>query len=181
MIKRKIKNKTLAGLLEWFVLFTMFFLLYQVLHNYVIRIFNVNGSSMEPTLINEQKIAVSKLPYIFSEPKYRDIVTFSDPRDKSRDLVKRIIGVPGDTIDFNFEGLCFFRNGSPLEDKFSIEPVMMLADDIFPMTIPDGYYFVLGDNRSSSDDSRLKGIGLIARDDFYGKAEFSIWPFSTIE
>lgn len=181
MIKGRIKNKTLAGLLEWFVLLTMFFLLYQILHNYVIRIFNVNGPSMEPTLTNEQKIAVSKLPYVFSQPKYMDIVTFPDPRDKSRDLVKRIIGLPGDTIDFNYEGLCFIRNGSLLDDKFSVEPVMLLADDIFPMTIPEGYYFVLGDNRNSSDDSRLEGIGLIMRDDFYGKAIFSIWPFSAIE
>ncbi len=153
-------------------------LLYCVLHFLVFQVAKIDGSSMEPTLHNDDKVIVEILPYIFGSPEYGDIIAFPYPSDTSKNYVKRIIGKPGDVIDLRGES--FFVNDVRLTDEFSQEPVRSLGNVEFPLTVPEDCYFVLGDNRRVSRDSRYTEVGCIKRETIIGKISFRIMPVDKI-
>ena len=154
-----------------------------------IQTVRVQGVSMDPTLTHDQHLIVNKLvyqnlPYLsggrnsnpgnrripfFHLPTLGDVIVFHLPDDQKRDLVKRVIGVPGDIVGI-VNGVVYV-NGSPLQ-----EPYIANRDtsNFSPLLIRPGHYFVLGDNRTASSDSRL--LGQIPRDNIVGKAWFSYWP-----
>jgi signal peptidase I len=129
----------------------------------------VEGQSMEPNLIDGQRLLVNKLAYRFGEPMRGDIVVINSPRGTSEKLIKRVVGLPGETIELR-DGRVFI-NGQLLEEHY--HPSVGMRPH--PLThIPPNHYFLLGDNRDHSGDSRVWGT--ISADFIVGQAWVSVWP-----
>lgn len=141
---------------------------------FIFRIASVNGSSMEPTLHNGDWLVLTDYTENF---KFGDIVVISPEGDEKYTLIKRVIGVGGDVIDIDFENGIVYRNGEKLEEDYIKEPTRRSFSDgpTFPLTVPDGYLFVMGDNRNDSLDSRSGSIGLINTNRIIGKMVFRIY------
>lgn len=160
--------------------------------------FRVEGSSMVPTLNEGQYIVANKiiyssvsidtlagfLPFIqqsdeagslytFHPPEYGEIIIFNFPSDQSRDLVKRVIGIPGDTIEIKLGQV--IRNGKPIDEPYVANRDRRTYD---PVKVPENSYYVLGDNRRSSSDSR--DWGFLADEHVIGRAWISYWPTDRI-
>lgn len=146
------------------------FVLFQLSIQYSI----VEMSSMEPNLHNGQRLLVSKLTYKFGEPQRGDIIVFKPPHidNPDKDYIKRIIGLPGETVEIT-NGVVYI-NGAPLEEPYIKDPA---KSSFAKRTIPEGEYFVLGDNRNNSNDSRSGWT--VPLEDIVGKAWLSIWPPET--
>jgi signal peptidase I len=131
----------------------------------------VEGSSMEPGLEDQERIFINKLVYRLENIQHGDIVVFRYPRDPRKSFIKRVIGVPGDTIRISRGHV--YRNGQLVAESYVTEE---FADErSYPETVvPANSYFVLGDHRSMSNDSR--DFGPVQRDFIYGKAVFGYWP-----
>ena len=112
---------------------------------------------------------VSKAAYFFSEPQRGDIIVFDSPQDPKSDLIKRIIAVPGDTVEIRDDKVIV--NGTPLAEPYTLEPPHYL---MLPEEIPTGHYFVLGDNRNNSSDSHRGWT--VPRQNIVGKAWITYWP-----
>ena len=129
----------------------------------------VDMASMEPTIQPGWWIMLNKVSYHFTDPKRGDIVVFDSPINSGQDLIKRVIGLPGDTVEVKNNTV--FVNGVPLQEPYvAIPPHYTMA----PETIPAGQYFVLGDNRDVSIDSHYGW--LVPRDKLVGRAWIVIWP-----
>jgi signal peptidase I len=131
--------------------------------------FKVYGSSMLPTIEEGEYIMVSKTAYFFGEPHRGDIIVFDSPQDPRSDLIKRIIGLPGDTVEIRDDKVTV--NGTTLAEPYTLEPPHYL---MMPEEIPAGHYFVLGDNRNNSSDSHRGWT--VPRQNIVGKAWITYWP-----
>jgi signal peptidase I len=129
--------------------------------------------SMIPTIEINDHVLVNKLSYHFTEPKRGDIIVFHEEID----LIKRVIGLPGEEIDLK-DGKVFI-NGEPLLEDYLNEPMDTNIQGFleFPYRIPENSYFVMGDNRNVSQDSRY--MGPISKDKIFAKAGLRIWPLKT--
>ena len=173
----KLANE-LFDILELFVLCAAVML---TLLTFVIRPTIVKGASMEDTLLEGDALLVSDLGY---EPKNGDIIVaqnvslplYPDP------IVKRVIGVGGQTVDIDFTTWTLTVDGKVVDEPYrKLTPDRLRTSDwVFPMEIPEGYVFVMGDNRNHSADSRIADIGLIDERCVVGKAVIRIFPFSRI-
>ena len=137
----------------------------------------VSGSSMDPTLKNGEVLILNKLARKYT----RDDIVVIDARvdGKKERIVKRIIGLPGETIEYK-NGFLYI-NGKRTHDDFSdITRNFTLKERTGKSKIPDGYYFVMGDNRTNSLDSRDSRIGLVKKKNIIGKPIFRIWPLNKI-
>ncbi len=135
----------------------------------------VVGSSMEPTLSDGNQLLVDKLSYRFTEPKRFDVIVFPDETGQTC-YIKRVIALPGESIRIDDEGKIYI-NGNPIEESYGLEAIEdpgLAKDEI---RLKDGEYFVLGDNRNNSSDSRFSIISLVTRKQIVGKAFFRIYPF----
>ena len=130
---------------------------------------------MYPALEDGERIIFNKLVYIVSEPKRGDIVIIQQPQ---RNYVKRIIGLPNEVIEMKDHDL--FINGEKQPTSFVDEYDTMLTGNFGPIKIPEDSYFVMGDNRAISKDSR-NGLGLINRSEIIGRSELVIYPFKEWE
>jgi signal peptidase I len=137
----------------------------------------VEGTSMTPSLVNDERIFINKFVYRFgiSDIDRGDTIVFWAPEDPSKSYIKRVIGVPGDVIEI-VEGSVIL-NGQPLAEPY------IRDEDRDRMSMParkveEGHYFVLGDHRNSSNDSR--SWGTVPRDAIYGKAVFVYWPLDRL-
>ncbi len=129
----------------------------------------VHNVSMLPTIQPGERIIVSKTAYFFGEPERGDIIVFHSEQGRQVDLIKRIIGLPGDTVEVAARTV--FINGEPVAEPYIAEqPTYTLA----PYHVPEGEYFVLGDNRNLSSDSHSGWT--IPRDDIVGKMWLTYWP-----
>ena len=143
---------------------------------FVIRIMDVNGASMFPTLKNGDKLLVSGL---FYEPERGDIVVFKkDGYDENKALVKRVIAVAGDTVNIDFEKGIVYVNGEAIEDYVDVLTTTKI-DFVGPMSIEENCLFVMGDNRNASTDSRDKRIGLVDKRLVIGKVLLVVYPFDS--
>lgn len=138
----------------------------------------VSGSSMYDTLEDGDNLWIDKLSYRFKDPERFDIVVFPY-QDSSVYYIKRIIGLPGEKVRIDEEGTIYI-NGTPLEEEYgyeTIEPNMIgrAEEDII---LGEDEYFVMGDNRNDSKDSRFEEVGNIHKDELEGKAILRIWPLS---
>ena len=138
----------------------------------------VSGSSMENTLSHGDNLIVDKITYRFSDPKRYDIIVFPFRHEENVYYIKRIIGLPGKTIQIQ-DGSSY-SNGEILSESYGREVMKSagLAED--PITLGEGEYFVLGDNRNDSMDSRDPGVSTIHRDEIIGRAWVRIWPLDEI-
>ena len=138
----------------------------------------VNGGSMEPTLSDEDNLIVDKITYRFSDPERFDIIVFPFKYKEKTYYIKRIIGLPGETVQIDQQGNIYI-DGEILNENYGKEVIQPdhigLASQ--PITLGDDEYFVLGDNRNNSTGSRVSQVGNIKRDDIIGRAWVRIWPF----
>ena len=135
----------------------------------------VYGPSMEPTLKNGNLLILYKLPQKFS--RFDVVIVKTKINGNKERLVKRVIGLPGDSIEYKNSTL--YINGKKVKDKFAKNTNKFSLEDLYDMKrIPNGYYFVMGDNRRVSLDSRDARVGLIKENEIVGKAIFRFWPFN---
>jgi signal peptidase I len=149
------------------IVFTL--LIYFLVRTFLFENYRVVGSSMFPTLEDNQFLVVNKLAYRLQQPQRGDIIVFRDPHDKERKLIKRVIGLPGDVLEVR-QGQVFV-NDQRLEEPYIQDPARYSRP---PSSVPDGQYFVLGDNRNNSSDS--SNWGTLPRENIVGKAWLSYWP-----
>ena len=137
----------------------------------------VSGSSMETTLSDGDNLLVDKITYRFSDPKRFDIIVFPFQYDTDTYYIKRIIGMPGETVQIDYDGNIYI-NGSLMEESYGREVIQNPGKAAEPITLGEDEYFVMGDNRNNSSDSRDPSVGNIHRKDIIGRAWVRIWPFS---
>lgn len=148
---------------------------------FIAQSFLVQGSSMEPSLHHGQRLLVDKLTYRFAEPKRGDVVVFRYPADRRRRFIKRIVGLPGDEISIRNGYL--YINGQRAHEPFINGPTYgPYSSPVFgPVVVPEESYFVLGDNRRNSDDSRYSDVGFVHRSDIVGVARLVYWPITQMQ
>ena len=167
---------------EWVIVIVLALLAAFVIRTFVFQTFYIPSGSMEPTLQVGDRIIVSKLSYDIHSPARGDIVVFRAPPREAfvcadpsiKDLVKRIIGLPGETI--SSDGNTILINNKPIAQPWF--PSVPLGPAIVPTKIPAGSYFVMGDNRTNSCDSR--SWGTLPSTNIIGHVIFRIWPLSQI-
>ena len=150
-------------------------LVYLVIH-FVGQRTQVSGSSMEPQLRHEDNLIVDKITYRFREPERFDIIVFPFEYEDNTFYIKRIIGLPGETVQIDRDGNIFI-NGEILEEGYGKEVIQEPGRAYEPITLGEDEYFVLGDNRNNSSDSRDMSVGNVRRDKIIGRAWLRIWPF----
>lgn len=137
----------------------------------------VEGSSMEMTLSDKDQLIVDKLSYRFRDPKRYDIIVFPFRYKENTFYIKRIIGLPGETVQIDEEGNILI-NGENLNESYGREVIRDPGLAAEPITLGEDEYFVLGDNRNNSSDSRVEVVSNIHRDEIIGRAFIRIWPLS---
>ncbi len=141
----------------------------------------VDGSSMEPMLSDEDNLIVDKISYRFRDPQRYDIIVFPFKYKENTYYIKRIIGLPGETVQIDEKGVIYI-NGEVLPENYGREIIRpdTVGIAINPITLGEDEYFVMGDNRNSSMDSRTEIVGNIKRKDIIGRAWVRIWPLNKI-
>ena len=142
-----------------------------ILSKYVIANAQVPSSSMETTVMAGDRIFINRLSYVFGEPQRGDIVTFIYPDDGETLYLKRVMGLPGETIQG--KGGVIYIDGNPLEKDFTQE---ISYDDFGPYTVPEDCFFMMGDNRNDSWDSRYWKHTFEEKEDIVGQAVVSYFP-----
>ncbi len=139
-----------------------------------IQSFDIEGPSMQPSFYSGQRVLVNKLVYRFHEPQTGDVIIFHSPRTEQGDLIKRVIGLPGESVEIR-DGRVYIHKQDgqvwPLDEPYINEPA---RNDFKGSQIPENCYFVLGDNRNQSDDSRYGWV--VPRENIIGKAWLTTWP-----
>lgn len=152
--------------------------IFAVVYIFLFQPHQVDGQSMEPSFHNNEYILTDKLSYRLHAPSRGDVVVFHSPQDEKVDFIKRIIGLPGDTIKVS--GGYVYLNSVKLEEKYINNPGSVLAGRFLregaEIVVPPDQFFVMGDNRLHSSDSRE--WGLITRSEIVGRAFFRYWPIS---
>ncbi len=145
---------------------------------FLVRVIDVRGTSMNPTLNNGDKMLVSSL---FYTPKAGDVVVFKkNEYDPDRALVKRVIATEGQEINIDFDLGIVYVDGEPIKEDYIMELTHTKIDFIGPKTVPDGCVFVMGDNRNASTDSRKTEIGMVDARLILGKAYMVIYPLQAM-
>ncbi len=157
---------------EWVVSIAFALIAVFLIRSFLFTVISVDGQSMETTLHNGERLIVTVLDMKLVGPQHGDVVICHYP-DRKENFVKRVIGVPGDTI--GMENGKTYVNGEPIDEPYVADPDMRTYG---PFTLADGEYFVMGDNRNHSNDSR--SVGPVTRDMFIGKVRFVMWPLTDI-
>ncbi|HJQ28873.1 MAG TPA: signal peptidase I [Rubrobacter sp.] len=170
--ERRRPSKKSGGALEYLIiLLVSFALVFGFVRPFVMEAFWIPSGSMIPTLEIGDRVLVNKFIYRFTEPKRGDIVVFTSVDNPKEDLIKRVVGVPGDTIAVR--GGKLFLNGEPQKEPYTNKK---LPDRSFfaRTTVPKGHVFVMGDNRGNSADSRV--FGPLPKKNIEGEAFLRFWP-----
>jgi signal peptidase I len=139
----------------------------------------VHGNSMNDTLLDGENLIVDKISYRFNDPERFDIVVFPFHLDTSVHYIKRVIGLPGETVFLDAEGNIYI-NEVLLIESYGREIIRDPGRAGSPLTLGADEYFVMGDNRNHSSDSRDPAVGNIKRSELVGRAWVRIWPFSRL-
>ncbi len=170
----KVNNKTKKNKLDFFEIIgsvVAAVITATIVFLFVFRVFSVEGQSMSPTLENKDLIVVSDIGY---KPEVGDVVVLSGAGNYNETIVKRIIAVEGDEVDINFTTGVVTVNGK--EETYSDDLTTQQADIAFPIVVPEGTVFVLGDNRDYSIDSRSSRVGCVDERKIVGKVLFKFYP-----
>lgn len=173
------RGKTVRESVSFILYLIVIVVLTFLMIRYVGQRTRVDGSSMENTLTNGDNLIVDKISYRFHEPERFDIIVFPYQYKEDTYFIKRIIGMPGETVQITDKGEILI-NGEELVESYGREVIKDpgLASD--PITLGEDEYFVMGDNRNYSKDSRFPDVGNIRRADIIGKAWLRIYPFDKI-
>ena len=166
----------LKELMGWIVYIIIIVALAWVIITFVGQRTQVSGHSMETTLSHGDQLIVDKISYRFRDPDRYDIVVFPYQYEEKTYYIKRIIGLPGETVQI-VDGYVYI-DGQQLDEHYGNEVMLDPGIAEEPVTLGDDEYFVLGDNRNNSQDSRAENVGVIHRDDLLGRAWIRIWPLS---
>lgn len=139
----------------------------------------VSGASMENTLEHKDQLIVDKLSYRFRDPQRFDIIVFPFQYEEDTYYIKRIIGMPGETVKIDADGTIWI-DGEALDESYGREVIKSPGRAGVEITLAKDEYFVLGDNRNNSSDSRDPSVGNIKRNEIVGRAWIRIWPFGKI-
>ena len=173
IITAKTKN-ILRELLSWALYIGGGFLAAMILSHTILVNAEVTSGSMEKTIMTKDHIAGLRVAYLFGKPERLDIVVFTNPIDPASDpYVKRIIGLPGDTVNIRDNQIYINNAEEPLDEPYIAEP-MKTPDASY--AVPEGHYFMMGDNRNRSTDSRFSEVGFIPYDDIIGKVYIGWFP-----
>lgn len=143
-----------------------------IINHFIIINATVPTGSMNNTIMEGDRIIGSRLSYILSEPKHGDIIIFNYPDDPTQKFVKRVIGIPGDVVQIKREsdGVNVYVNGELLNEPYLKEPMLSASD--YSYIVPKNHYFVMGDNRNDSKDSRYWKNTFVPKDQILAKALF---------
>lgn len=173
-------KKVLKEVFLWILEIAMVVLFAYLIIEYAVEKTTMLGVSMETTLNHNDRIIINKLAYIKNDPQRYDVIVFKQSsKEHSYYNMKRIIGLPGDTVEI-LEGVVYI-NGELLQEEILVEPMHLSGLAAEPIVLDEEEYFVLGDNRNASEDSRFANIGLVVREDIIGKAWLKLSPFSFID
>lgn len=175
-IQREIQKIRKIREYEWTQILIFFVMLYFVLA-FVVVPTTISGSSMEPAYSNQDFILIERISVRFSNIQRNDVIVFRN-KDKNKDkqYIKRVIGLPGEKIVIKRNGEIYINN-IVYEEKIDVETMKYIGDRSYPVTIDENTYFVLGDNRNNSKDSRNIEIGLVNEKEIVGVAYFRLFPF----
>lgn len=178
-MRQKKKKKNIIGeVFRWILCLLIFFgAVYLIIH-YVGERTVVSGESMYPSLGDGDNLIVEKLSYRFSDPKRFDVIVFPFQYKEETFYIKRIIGLPGETVQI-LDGDIYI-NGRVLNESYGYGTITNPGFASTAITLGEDEYFVLGDNRNNSADSREPSVGNISRSNIIGRAVFRIWPLSGI-
>ncbi|GCE05630.1 signal peptidase I [Dictyobacter aurantiacus] len=163
------RYRLVREIIETLVLTVLMFLVIRL----AVQNFNIDGMSMEPNLHNQELVIVDKWSYFFHQPSHGDVIVFVAPPNPTQDYIKRIVGMPGDVI--TIQGTNVTVNNRQLSETY-VDPHRQgnPYPPITNMTVPQGAYFVLGDNRNGSSDSR--DWGCVPQQNIIGRAALVYWP-----
>ncbi len=161
--------------ISWIKLILSAFVIAFILKSYVFQIALVNQISMEPTLKEGQILVIAKVNYLFGDPRRGDVIVLKDELE-NKYLIKRAIGLPGEVVDIRNNKV--YIDGEELSPDYTEAPTF--DNGFIKSQVPEGEYFVMGDNRPHSRDSRSDTVGFVDRENIVGKAVFRIWPINKI-
>jgi signal peptidase I len=168
------KRKWIYSVLEVLQMLLFVLILYLVINLAFERV-EVLTPSMENTLAVGDRLVVNKLAYLRREPDFGEVIVFNPPIESEAPFIKRLIGTPGDEIRITDGSV--FLNGDRLDEPYLMEAMQLEEEQSW--IIPEGFLFVMGDNRNASNDSR--SWGFVSREQVIGKAVFIFWPFGHIK
>lgn len=177
------KPKTLffwkGYILDWLVDIIISGVIVCIITTFAFQNMYVVGSSMDPTLKHGETVLINKLTYLTKTPKRNDIVAFRhiDSSNNEINIVKRVIGIPGDRLEMINNTI--YLNGERfdyLTQEYNQEEAFLRGNMAYPIVVPENAYFLLGDNKVSSMDSRYQEIGMIPKTELVGKIFIRIWP-----
>ena len=170
------KERSILGeLLSWLIYIVIVVILSLGIITFIRQRTKVSGHSMETTLSDGDNLIVDKISYRFRDPERFEIIVFPFQYEEHTYYIKRIIGLPGETVQV-IDGYVYI-NGEMLDENYGLEVMDDPGIAAEPITLGEDEYFVLGDNRNHSSDSRDPSVGVLHRDDIMGRAWIRIWPF----
>ncbi len=175
--QEKNKDNKKNSIKEWVILVVIFAFLVFIIPNYIMQRTYVDGQSMENTLHGGEYVIREKVTNYFSNPERFDIIVFYSAV-LEKDCIKRVIGLPGETVQIIENDI--YINDKKLDENYGKDPISDPGIAIDPITLGEDEYFVLGDNREESLDSRAEGIGPVKKEDMDGRALLRIWPLSKL-
>ncbi len=170
-----VKKSLQREILEWLLSILIAVILAFVIRQFIFTVVRVEGASMQPTLMNNDRLIVWRLGY---KPDNGDIIVLHQKQNLP--YIKRIIATEGQTVDIDFNTHKVYVDGNELSEDYILEPTVERGDVQFPATVPEDCVFVLGDNRNNSRDSRFGSVGMVTHDEIIGKAVFRFFPFNSI-
>lgn len=173
----KKKNSLGRELMEDVIMVLVVLVVVFLIKNFVLINAVIPSGSMENTIMTGDRVFGNRLTYRFGDPERGDIAIFRYPDDESELYIKRVMGLPGDTIEIK-DGLLYLNNSEePLAEPYLKE---IPTGDFVPYQVPEGCYFMLGDNRNKSNDSRMWENTYVTRENVLAKAVFRYYPFDKI-
>lgn len=169
----------IAELRDWIITAAIVFALMSLLNVYVFNISTVVGHSMQPTLLEGEKLIINKITLVFASPGRGDVIVLHDPStgpDRKEYLVKRVVGIPGDRVEVRDHKL--YVNGKPANEPYVDSEIE--DPDFSELTVEKGSYFVMGDNRHAGASKDSRYFGAVPLNRIVGVAAYIWWPFNKI-
>ncbi len=181
--KKKEEKSMIAEIFEWAQAIAVALVVAMFLRSYVFTLVKVSGSSMVPTLQNNERLVVWRLGY---NPKVGDIIVFRPRNNPEEPYIKRVIATEGQTVDIRktADGTCdVYVDGNLLDEEYINERILAsnAGNHQYPITVPAGHVFAMGDNRNHSKDSRTKEVDVVSEKSIVGEAVVRFWPLDEMK